>query len=168
MLLPSYHHHFSSRRSIKSNKHLFPPRKFRDHLLLPSARRRLMPTMTLSFFLSRYLDPFRRYQNRMSRSLSISLACAAAAAGASHALAFVAPRTSHVPTLQSRPSSSAVPRTMPAHTIMGVATSASATLLTDMTTTASTSGLAEIDDGNFQELFGGEKAVLIDACAPVS
>ena len=57
---------------------------------------------------------------------------------------------------------------MPDHTIMGVATSASATLLTDTTAAASTSGLADIDDNNFQELFGGEKAVLIDACAPVS
>ena len=52
-------------------------------------------------------------------------------------------------------------------TIIGVATtSASATLLTD--DTAATAGLAEIDDSNFRDVFDGEKAVLIDACAPVS
>ena len=52
-------------------------------------------------------------------------------------------------------------------TIMGVATtSASATLITDDATV--TSGLAEIDDSNFRDLFDGDKAVLIDACAPVS
>ena len=131
-----------------------------------------MPTMTLSFFKAfeppesrRYLNSFRRHTTRMTRSLSASIACAAAATSLASASAFVAPQISHVPT-----SYSPVPRAMPDHTIMGVATSdsASATLLTDTTAAASTSGLADIDDNNFQELFGGEKAVLIDACAPVS
>lgn len=99
----------------------------------------------------------------MTRSLSTSIACAAAVTSLASASAFVAPQTNHVPT-----SYSPVPRAMPAHTLMGVTTSASATLLTDASTSASTSGLVDIDDNNFQELFGGEKAVLIDACAPVS
>lgn len=130
----------------------------------------MMQTMTLSFSKAleplesrRYLNSFRRYTNRMTRSLSTSIACAAAATSLASASAFVAPQTNHVPT-----SYSPVPRAMPARTFMGVATSASATLLTDMTAAASSSGLVEIDDSNFQELFGGEKAVLIDACAPVS
>ena len=99
----------------------------------------------------------------MTRSLSTSIACAAAATSLASASAFVAPQTNHVPT-----SYSPVPRAMPTNTIMGVTTSASATLLTDMTAAASSSCLVDIDDNNFQELLGGEKAVLIDACAPVS
>ena len=99
----------------------------------------------------------------MTRSLSTSIACAAAATSLASASAFVAPQTNHVPT-----SYSPVPRAMPTNTIMGVTTSASATLLTDMTAAASSSGLVEIDDNNFQEFLGGDKAVLIDACAPVS
>ena len=110
-----------------------------------------------------YLNQFEDTIAIMSRPLSASIACVASLASAS---AFFTPQTSHVPTVQSRLTARTM-RSSAQQTIMGVATtSASATLLTDDTTT--TGGLAEIDDSNFRDVFDGEKAVLIDACAPVS
>mmetsp|Transcript_17402 Transcript_17402/g.49812 ORF Transcript_17402/g.49812 Transcript_17402/m.49812 type:complete len:199 (-) Transcript_17402:69-665(-) len=100
------------------------------------------------------------------RSLSTVAGAVAVATCLSSSAAFMAsPQTSSAlaSTLQSRPDAvhgGFLARTMRRSQTIMVATSAT-TLMTDTST-----GLAEIDDTNFRDLFGDEKAVLIDVCAP--
>jgi len=90
----------------------------------------------------------------MTPSFSVALASIAVATSLAPSSAFVAPQ------LQSRPFHHAVARPMQrTQTIMGVATP-----MAD----GCNNGLPEIDDTNFLDLLNGEKAVLLDACAPVS